>query len=316
MRTFFEIANMDSLVLGVNEGELHEMFGYIADIESDNQSTLFALDSEFNEVRAFDFNGSFLGSFGGQGEGPGEFRFAREIAVTDNIIFVADGWKIHVFERQGTSFAYLRTFNRENFPGFAGNCAMNGYLYTAGFAAGSDQEHVIHKLDPDGTHLASFGEPYRSPNTLIQDILSADGILACNEKHRIISWVRRNVPVVTAYTEDGEMVWRARLDDFKPMIIEEGLSGGQASYSFTGPYPGDSVFHTLFSDDKDHFYLGYYKEGASKNEFANHVFRLDARTGANEYLGEGRVSEVAGGLLFLRESSPFPRVIIFRHAMR
>jgi len=99
------------------------------------------------------------------------------------------------------------------------------------------------------------------------------------------------------------------------MIIEKGLSGGQASYSFTGPYPGDSVFHTLFSDDKDHFYLGYYKEGASKNEFANHVFRLDARTGANEYLGEGRVSEVAGGLLFLRESSPFPRVIIFRHAM-
>jgi len=53
---------MDSLVLGVNEGELHEMFGYIADMDSDNQSTLYVLDPEFNEVRAFDFDGSFLGS--------------------------------------------------------------------------------------------------------------------------------------------------------------------------------------------------------------------------------------------------------------
>lgn len=112
------------------------------------------------------------------------------------------------------------------------------------------------------------------------------------------------------------MVWRARLADFEPMIIEEGLSGGQASYLFKGPHPGDSVFHTLFSDGNDRFYLGYYKEGASENEFANHVFRLNARTGANEYLGEGRVSEVAGDRLFMSVSFPFPRIIILRHAMR
>ena len=64
--------NADSVVLGVLEGEHHEMFGFIADVATDGRETLYVLDSEYNEVRVFDFSGNFMGSFGGPGEGPGE----------------------------------------------------------------------------------------------------------------------------------------------------------------------------------------------------------------------------------------------------
>ena len=150
VRTFIYDADVDSVVIDVSEGEHHEMFGYVSDVATDGLETLYIMDSEFKEVRAYDFSGSFLGSFGGPGEGPGEFRYSEEIAVSDQTVFVIDGPRVHVFGRGESKFVVKNTFKVDG-VGFAGHCAMNGHLYHVGYIP--DAEHVIHKLTTDGAHV-------------------------------------------------------------------------------------------------------------------------------------------------------------------
>lgn len=307
-RVFLDEADGDPVSVGVNEGEHHEMFGYIKDVVTDGLETLYILDSEYNEVRVLDFRGNFLDSFGGPGEGPGEFRIPQEIAVTGRTIFVIDGLRVSVFERQESSFVLEETFT-VNAPGMHGLCAMNGYLYTVGYSPGMD--HVIHKWTRNGTRMTSFGEPYSTPNEAIRESLSAHGLLACSEKHGIVGWIRNNIPVLTAYTGDGKVVWRARLADFKPMGIVEGVSeNGAARIHTMGPRTGEGYLHTLFSDEFDDFYLGYYTETGGDVE--NHVFRVDVRTGDGQYLGLGNVSAMTSGHIFVGRQQPFPQVMIYK----
>ena len=121
------------------------------------------------------------------------------------------------------------------------------------------------------------------------------------------------MPVLTAYTENGSVLWRARLDDFKPLaMVEMQDEHGRDGIRNKAPEPGESFLHTLFSDVTDHFYLGYFTQGAEKGSFKNHVFRVDARTGEGEYLGNGEVSAVSGSHAFLGLEYPYPRVTIYK----
>ncbi len=305
---FLEGIDADSVVLGVLEGKHHEMFGYIADVATDGLETLYVLDSEYNEVRVFDVGGNFLGSFGGPGRGPGEFRSPREIAVSGRTAFVIDGWWVHVFERQESGFMLKDSFKKE-FMGFRGNCAMNGHLYTVGYSL--EEEHVIHKLTADGVRETSFAEPYSSANTSVQTLMSTDGFLVCSEQHRIVGVFMDNIPALTAYTEHGVVAWRTRLKNFRPSFMEELIDEGRAVLR-QGIRSGESVLHTLFSDGADHFYLGYYTAGYDEDDYANHIFRIDVRTGKAEHLGTGRLAALNGGSVFVTSHHPYPRVIIYK----
>lgn len=305
-RVFLEGIDADSVVLGVVEGEHHEMLGYIADVATDGLETLYILDSEYNEVRVFDFDGNFLGSLGGPGRGPGEFRSPREIAVSGQTVFAVEYLRVHAFERQESGFM-LKDSSKKDFMGFRGNCAMNGHLYTVGYSP--EEEHVIHKQTADGVRETSFAEPYSSANTAVQTIMSSDGLLACSEKHRIIGVIMDNIPALTAYTDDGVVVWRTRSADFKPRVMEEliGSEGRAAIRQGSGGY-----LHTLFSDGADHFYLGYYTESDDEDDYANHIFRIDVRTGKGEHLGTGRLAALNGGSVFVVNNHPYPHVIIYK----
>ena len=310
VRVFMDRANADSVVVGVNEGDRHEMFGKISDVDTDDGETLYIMDAQHLEVRALDFGGRYLGTFGGPGEGPGEFRFAREIAVSDRTVFVIDGRRISVFERQASSFALENTFLLDA-PGMQGNCAMGGYLFTLGYGEGT--AHVIHKMARDGRHAASFGDPYDSPNALVRLVMSANGLLACSEVHGVVAWIRSNVPVLTAFSGAGELLWRTKLVDFSPMgIVERINKEGHATVRHLSSAPGESFLHTLISDGEDHFYVGYFtfREGGHSE---NHLFKVDVCTGRGVYLGIGLVSAVSGSSIFLSLQNPFPRVIIYRH---
>ncbi len=304
-RVFLGGIDADSVVLGVLEGKHHEMFGYIADVATDGLETLYVLDSEYNEVRVFDYSGNFLGSFGSPGRGPGEFRSPQEIAVSGRTVFVVEYLQVHVFERQESGFLLTDSFKKD-FMGFRGNCAMNGHLYTVGYSP--EEEHVVHKLTVDGISEASFAEPYSSANTAVQTVISSDGLLACSEKHRIVGVIMDNVPTLTAYTEDGVVAWRTRLTDFRPRVMEELIDEGRAAIL----QGREGYLHTLFSDGADHFYLGYYTAGYDEDDYANHIFRIDVRTGKGEHLGTGNVAAVNGGSIFVASHHPYPRIIIYK----
>ena len=297
----------DSVVLGLLEGEHHEMFGHVADVATDHLESLYILDSQYKEVRVYDFGGDFLSSFGGPGEGPGEFRLPREVAASGPFVTVAEPLRLHVFERQASGFVLKDTFNKDAM-GRDGNCVMNGHLYTAGYDPESD--HFVQKLTPDGVRVASFFGLYPTANTTLKAMMARETRLACSARDGILAVVPNNIPALSAYTEDGHLIWRARLADFRLATMEEVLDTETGRAMVRQGVEG--ILHTLFWDGADHFYLGYYTESEGGKDFAHHVFRVDVRTGRGEHLGTGRFSAASHGLVFLATNYSFPRVIAYQ----
>ena len=213
--TFMDQVEYDSVTVGVNEGMQHEMFGYIVDARMDQRLGILVLDSEYSEVRVYDYSGKLIGTFGAKGKGPGEFLHPRQLAITNagSTIFVLTAERrVSVFERcDSTEFRLKSTIATE--VGGATGCAMNGHLYLLAFSP--EIEGIIHKFSPEGEHVASFGAPYISPNPFVVESQSRRGLLACSEEHRLVGLIRENIPALTAYTDSGAIAWQVRFADFE-----------------------------------------------------------------------------------------------------
>lgn len=80
-------------------------FSQIVGVAMLSDRRLVVADRGNHAVRVFNGSGEWLGEFGGEGEGPGEFRFPTEIAVSDDSILVVEGMfgaaRLHVFDADG-----------------------------------------------------------------------------------------------------------------------------------------------------------------------------------------------------------------------
>lgn len=61
-----------------------EIFGVIASIIVDEQGTFYMLDGQLNEIKVYGNDGEYLRTIGREGEGPGEFRNAFNMAFLPN----------------------------------------------------------------------------------------------------------------------------------------------------------------------------------------------------------------------------------------
>ncbi len=72
-------------------GPFNGWFATVTGIAVDSRGNVFVADFYNHRVQKFAADGAFLTSFGGNGSGPGEFRFAIAVAVADDgTVFVAD----------------------------------------------------------------------------------------------------------------------------------------------------------------------------------------------------------------------------------
>jgi DNA-binding beta-propeller fold protein YncE len=104
-------------------------------------------------VLKFDKNGKFIRSWGGNGNGPGQFNQPHSIAVdSKGLVYVADreNRRVEVFDSDGK---YLKEWKFAGLPcGFF--LSRDGQLYlTSGFAG------QILKLDSNGKAIAAMGQP-------------------------------------------------------------------------------------------------------------------------------------------------------------
>lgn len=96
------------------EGE-EDYFWHIDDLCCDDEGNLYVTDSGWNKIFKFSPEGKFLGSFGREGQGPGEFlvspgRGQLNISFGQNgFIYVVDSgnWRLSVFNKKGQ---FLRQF--------------------------------------------------------------------------------------------------------------------------------------------------------------------------------------------------------------
>ena len=154
---YSSLALTDTVIIGVAEGERYEMLGSVEDIEVDADGRIFVLDHELGEVLFYSSDGSYLGFFGGQGEGPGELHQPRELAFSESgrraVVFSLN--HIQVFERQENGqFLYRNSFPYSGTYG----CVMNDHIYVLKYYAGKPGN--IQKLTMEGEWVASFGYTY------------------------------------------------------------------------------------------------------------------------------------------------------------
>ena len=70
--------------VGSSSGEDWEQFGSIFQVSFDGSGNLYVLDIYASRVVVVDPEGGFAGVVGGPGDGPGEFRFPRSLAVLED----------------------------------------------------------------------------------------------------------------------------------------------------------------------------------------------------------------------------------------
>ena len=82
------------LSIGVVEGDPHEIFGDVRSVDAGRDGTIYVLDTQASEIRAFDGQGRFLRTVASRGEGPGEISEANGlILLGDSLLWVQDHGK-------------------------------------------------------------------------------------------------------------------------------------------------------------------------------------------------------------------------------
>jgi hypothetical protein len=130
-----------------------------SDVAWDSAGNIFVADgSAPSRIAKFDKNGVFIKSWGGRGEGPGQFSTPHSIVVDskDNV-YVADrgNRRIQVFDTEGK----LKT-QYSNVGSPWALCITSGphpYLYSSDSNNNDFGNATIYKMELDGTLLGKFG---------------------------------------------------------------------------------------------------------------------------------------------------------------
>jgi len=83
------------LQIGAVDGDPHYIFGDVRGIEAGRDGTIYVLDYQASEVRAFDAEGRYLRTVAREGEGPGEITEANGfVLVGDSVLWIQDHGKM------------------------------------------------------------------------------------------------------------------------------------------------------------------------------------------------------------------------------
>ena len=316
-------ADFTSVTIGVDDGEYDEMFGSLQELAIVGDGTFLTVDQANFEVRAYDYDGTLLGSFGKAGEGPGEFssRGPERIEVTDdgNTACVLDYYFVNCFERVGKGqFVPKRKIPVQIWA--TDMCIMGGHIYMVGYQGYEPEEDrigVIHKFDLEGNPVLSFGAPYKASHRYHVAQLSRRGTIACSEQHGLVGLIRMDMPILTAYTSNGEIAWRVKFDDVEPIKMRTGFSEGNPYYGFKRREPGESELDALFTDAAGDFYVHFstFVAEAEDEPKKGPFFRIAGQTGEGEYLGgTERVVGITGDYVFTMRTHPFSQVQVHKRS--
>ena len=315
-----DTTGMKTETFGREDGELYELLAWVQDIAIDGHGSIFILDadwrSSFGTVHVINREARYLESIGSTGEGPGEFIHPLHILVDDvgeRFLIAGNEREVDIFERQDTgAYRYVNSWDTRT--GANSACIMRNHVYLLGYDPLNG--HSIHKYTVDGEYVTGFGEPYKSTNPMVVDLLSTEGSLSCIAQQGVVGHVRDNIPVLTAFSEHGDLLWRVKVEGIKPEfeVLESFSSDGSVSVSFMA-YPNDKGRGRLnlseaYSDGN--FYLGVSKSLGDKVK-RNLVFRVDALSGTFTHAGHGNVSYVTERDLIVRlrpKRGSAPQVVV------
>lgn len=241
---------------------------------------LALLDPIMSRVLIFDRTGTLQSRFGREGEGPGEFKGATAIAVgSGDEIAVADlGGRVQFFEaRADGRYALTRTIRPAR--SVRSMCFLGDRLVVSGPVLGDG--HTIAVLrSSNGEVVASFGEVYRSPNPLVNAIVS-EGRVACDTaEQRVFFATKGLIGEIRAYSTEGRMLWRTTLTGFRANALRDTEDGFTVDRSSEGV----NALHTLIFVSDVGLLAQYSARSAAELKErvggrADHTLLIDPQTG-------------------------------------
>ncbi len=321
-----DTTGMKTAIFGREDGEVYELLARVRDIATDGHGSIFILDadsrrdaaSSVKTVHVIDTEAQYLGSIGSAGEGPGEFMHPMHILIDDGgdrILIAGRGEReVDLFERLDKGlYRYVKSWNART--GANDACILCNHVYL--LAYDPENGRIIHKYTVDGEYVAGFGEPYKSTTPIVVNLLSSHGSLSCIAQHGVVGHVRDNIPVLTAYNEHGDLLWRLKVEGIKPTIgVLETKSEGRPAILYTPTDAkergrGDLTLSEAYSDGN--FYLGVSRSLGDEMR-RNFVFKVDALSGAFAHIGHGYVSYVTERDLIvrLRQAGDSPPKVVVR----
>ena len=304
------------IALGAAEGTPAEVFGVVEDIAPGPDGRFWVLDSRYNNVREFSADGRLLRTVSGPGRGPDELM-APEAVERDGAgrLIVADRHnRLKIFADAGGEFHAVETVSVRFVP--EDFCLLDDRI----FVQAATDAAVVHGFDLSGQPSASFAEAYRSPNALVRNQLS-DGPIGCSEDAGIVAFMPKYLPVVRAYGPDGQARWTSRIENFRPMVMTEGVDEkGQPFLDFSPPSDG---FHfgsgiTALPGGVLLVQVGLHTPESlrERSEHAElHSYLVHAATGRGTYAGARlpRIVAASSDRLYAAVSDPVPQAVVYRY---
>lgn len=213
------------------------VLGLVKDVVVDRRRRLLILDSLYNNVRVV-ASGRTVETFGGPGEGPGEFRVPLSISVGDSIVYVGDiTRRIHRFRETGNNYEYVDSWRSPVAP--TSMCFMDQALWIHGVNA--EEKRVVHQVNVNGETVNSFGAVYESPSPII-DYQILNGMIECDEATRTIVYAPAGLlNEVRGFSTTGVVRWITTLAGFRPISL---IMRPDGSTRMTVP---ESGFHRVAS---------------------------------------------------------------------
>ena len=307
-----DTTGMKKAIFGREDGEVYEFLVRVQDIDTDGRGSIFVLDadprrnaaSNVKTVHVIDTEARYLGSIGSVGGGPGEFLHPKHILVDgegERILVAGRDREIDVFERLDRGvYRYVKSWHARTAANEA--CIMRNHVYL--LANDPANGRIIHKYTVEGEYVTGFGEPYKSTNSMIAQDLSSQGSLSCIARHGVVGHIMSSIPVLTAYTEHGGLLWRLKVEGIKPAtdILETIAEDGAPSIHYNraqAQEKGRGRLTVSKGNSDGNFYLGVSRSLGDEVR-RNFVFKVDALSGTFAHIGHGYVSYVMGKDLIVR----------------
>lgn len=183
-------------------------FGRIADVAVDSKNNIFVLDGGFFRVVKFSDSGELLSTFGGQGEGPGDFRDPMAIAVGhDNRVYIGGtGSLVAVYDEDGTP---ITSFRRETdtFGAPVRSIAVDsrGYIYLSTIDV-LHQKTIFKFSGDDYSLVQAFGRSFamgQDVDTRAERVFG--GGFVDVDPNGVLLYSQLSPPQVSIFGDDGEL---------------------------------------------------------------------------------------------------------------
>lgn len=275
--------------VGTLDGPPETRWGLPIDAEIGTRGRLFVLDAQNVEVRVFDSEGEYLGSFLRDGSGPLEMREPKGIELlADDSLLVYSVVEGRVVPTDPLDTAHEA--RRLAFSGSVQDLCVGDSAWLARVMTGR-REGPLERVNRTGEVERIFGHAHDHEERAVRAQLSM-GMLECVDRPPRVLGATNDGPVIRAYSLEGDSSWTAEVAEFQPPEIRQIQVGGRPGISRPGERPHDRVLSLVDVTDEA-VLVQVARVGAPVVERGSRrwpierfdSFLVSARTGDGVYVG-------------------------------